>query len=129
MTFNFFKRDHKSIPENITPKLLAIFPRAINIEWNKAGDNFEALFYMDEVEYIARLSEKGLLLEYKKNVRTNEIPEKISLTATGHGEIMSAIAIYQGETLVHEIIVRKPDLSRYLLLLDDEGHLLEMRGV
>ncbi|MFA5418035.1 MAG: hypothetical protein WC341_06210 [Bacteroidales bacterium] len=129
MTFNFFKKDFESIPENIILKLLAIFPRAINIEWNIAGDNFEALFYMDETEYIARFSEKGSLLEYKKNVLTNEIPDKIAHIPSNLGEIMSAIVSFKGKKLKYEIIIRRQDLSRYLLQLDDEGRLIEMKVV
>jgi len=110
MSFSFLKKDHKSIPEFINLKLFTFFPRAINIEWNKNQNTFEALFYMDEVELIAKLNDKGELIEYKKNIRKNEIPETVRLKTCEHGEIMSAIAIY-------------------LLILDSQGTLLEKRMV
>ncbi|MBU3926940.1 MAG: hypothetical protein KKB74_03980 [Bacteroidetes bacterium] len=129
MNFSFLKKDHKSIPEFINQKLLAVFPRAINIEWNKNQNTFEALFYMDEAELIAKLNEKGELIEHKKNIRKNEIPETIGLKTYEHGEIMSAIAIYFGEEVHYEIIIRQKDLVRYLLILNSQGTLLEKRKV
>ena len=129
MNFSFLKKDHKSIPKFINQKLLAFFPRTINIEWNKNQNTFEALFYMDEVELIAKLNDKGELIEYKKNIRKNEIPEIVGLETYKHGEIMSAIAIYFGEEVHYEIIIRQKDLVRYLLILDSQGILLEKRMV
>jgi len=129
MNFSFLKKDHKSIPKFINQKLLAFFPRAINIEWNKNQNTFEALFYMDEVELIAKLNDKGELIEYKNNIRKNEIPEIVGLETYKHGEIMSAIAIYFGEEVHYEIIIRQKDLVRYLLILDSQGILLEKRMV
>lgn len=129
MSFSFLKKDHKSIPGFINQNLLTFFPRAINIEWNKTQNTFEALFYMDEVELIAKLNDKGELIEYKKNIRKNEIPETVRLKTCEHGEIMSAIAIYFGEEEHYEIIIRQKDLVRYLLILDSQGTLLEKRMV
>ena len=42
---------------------------------------------------------------------------------------MSAIAIYFGEEVHYEIIIRQKDLVRYLLILDSQGILLEKRMV
>lgn len=125
----FFKKSKKSIPDSIKKRFLSFFPKAFNVEWNKMDDYFEALFYNDDVEHIAKLSHEGALMEYKKNIRISDIPEFIKAKAAEQGEIMSAIIIFPQQTVQYEIITRNENLSRDLLLLDDQGNLLEKKTI
>ncbi|MBE0651084.1 MAG: hypothetical protein IH595_09605 [Bacteroidales bacterium] len=127
MDNKFFKASKKAIPVSIEKSLLNFFPHAINIEWNGTGEYFEALFYSDEVEHIAKLNKKGSLMEYKKNIRITEIPDAIRAKATEQGEIMSAICIFPEQAVRYEIITRNEKLERDLLLMDDQGNLLEKK--
>jgi hypothetical protein len=50
------------------------FPGAFNIDWDIRQDGFEAIFYIEDAEHIARLSMEGAVVEYKKNLWPNELP-------------------------------------------------------
>lgn len=77
------------------------------------------------MEYIAKISEKKGLLEYKKNLKLDELPEVISDECKKSGEIMNAIANFVESELFYEIIVRDKDFNRSLLLLNKSGELLK----
>ncbi len=125
MDNHFFNASKNSIPGFIERSLLAFFPKAINIEWNVTGEYFEALFYNDEAEHIAKLTPQGSLMEYKRNIRISEIPDVIRARAVEQGEILSAICIFPQQAVKYEIITRNENLNRALLLIDDQGNLLE----
>jgi hypothetical protein len=127
--FNIFKSNSKSIPKVVKKGLLTHFPNAINIEWNNSNNSYEAVFYLEEIEHIAKFSSDGILMEYKKNLWLDEVPEIISAKGAEHGEMMSAIAIYVGKKVKYEIIIRKKDFARYLLIFDQEGNLLKNKPV
>lgn len=119
----------KTIPEKVKSQLMEHFPEALNIEWEKKKDNYEAIFYVHEVEYIAKISEKNGLLEYKKNLKLDELPEVISEECKKSGEIMNAIANYLEDSLFYEIIIRDKEFNRSLLLLNQDGKLLKSNRI
>jgi hypothetical protein len=123
--FNIFRSNAKSIPGKIKKGLLLHFPNAINIDWTASDNSYEAIFYLEEIEHIAKISSDGILIEYKKNLWLDEVPETIGTKAAEHGEMMSAIAIYAGKKIKYEIIIRKKDFNRFLLLYDQQGNLLK----
>lgn len=127
--FNIFKNSAKSIPDSVKSGLLLYFPNAINIEWNKVDSAYEAIFYLDEVEHIAKISEDGRLLEFKKNLWLDEVPQVIGSKIDEYGEMMSAIEISSGTEKKYEIIIRKKDFDRFLLLFDNNGNLLSYNPV
>lgn len=127
--FNIFKNNSKSIPDIVKNELSSLFPQAINIEWNQIDNAYEAVFYLNGVEHIAKISDDGNLLEFKKNLWLHEVPEFISAKSSEHGEMMSAIAIFAGTDTKYEIIIRKKDFNRFLLLFDNEGNLLTYNPV
>jgi hypothetical protein len=125
----FFKSNQKSVTEKVKKALFEHFPNAINIEWT-ISDNFcEAIFYLDEIEHIAKFSKEGALLEYKKNLWLDKVPELISTKAAEQGEMMSAIATFSDGKVKYEIIIRKKDFKRFLLILDNEGNILKDEAV
>lgn len=126
---NLFKPFFKNVPENIEKELFKHFPKAINVDWNKGIDAYEAVFYIEDVEYIAKISTKGEMLMFKKNLRISEVPELIQRNSKDFGEIMSAIAIYTGENISFELIIRTPQLVRFMLLFDFAGNLTEKMTV
>lgn len=128
MKFPFSKifRSHtRKIPDSVVRKLKEFFPEAINIEWERKEKFFEAIFYLTDVEHIAQFSDKGDLLQYKKNLWPAEIPEYIRLEGAVFGEIMNCIVITKGSNLFYELIIRDSSLDRYVYLFDIEGKLLE----
>jgi hypothetical protein len=127
--FNIFKNSPKAIPDSVKSGLLLHFPKAINIEWNRLEDTFEAVFYLEEVEQIAKLSPDGTLIESKKNLWLDEVPPIISEKIGEYGEMMSAIEISSITGTTYEIIIRKKDFNRFLLLFDNQGNLLSYNPV
>lgn len=120
-----FLTPFKTIPEEVKAQLMHHFPDALNIEWETKKDIFEAIFYVTHVEYIAKISEKKGLMEYKRNLKLDELPEVISEECKKSGEIMNAIANDIESELFYEIIIRDKDFNRSLLLLNKSGELLK----
>lgn len=124
-----FKTSHKTIPDQVQQALRSVFPDAINIEWEFKEGLYEAIFYLNEVEYIAKVSEEYGIVEYKINLKPTELPEGVLLSGKKQGEIMNVIAIHRNQELLYEIIVRDEKFNRTLLLLSSSGELLNAKKI
>ncbi len=122
---NIFKRGPVNPPQSVIKGFTDAFHHSINIEWSKTRTYYEALFYENEIEKIARFDIKGNLIEIRKNILTVSLPEKINQIAIKHGELMNAIIIDRDHRIFYEIIVMKNALKRYLLLVNQEGTVLK----
>ncbi|GAB1454387.1 hypothetical protein MASR2M47_44430 [Draconibacterium sp.] len=122
---NIFKSQKKSIPDKVKSLFADKFPDAKNIEWEKKVAVYEAIFYLNDIEHIARFSENGLLVEYRKNLWPDELPENIKTTGSTFGETMNGIIIYRGEEILYELIIRDEKLDRYEYLFDKNGEVLK----
>lgn len=129
MIDDLFKTNVSKIPQAVLLELEIRFPHSMNIEWSKSDSDFEAIFYLDEIEHIARFSPNGNLLEYKKNLKVCEVPEIIQNHCKTYGEIMSAIIICSGDIKKYEIITQKPLIVRSLLLFSQDGKLIEAKSL
>ena len=89
----------KTVPENIQNELYSHFPGAMNVEWEYKQNYYEAIFYLNDVEHISRISESGELTEYKKNLWPSELPEEIGIKCNQQGEVMNCIVIFRQENL------------------------------
>jgi hypothetical protein len=94
---NIFKSQSKLIPGDVKKQLGKLFPTAKNIDWEVKNDIYEAIFYLNDIEHIAKFSKKGELVEYKKNLWPDELPEQLKIQADTFGEIMNGIVIYNRE--------------------------------
>ncbi len=122
-----FRKPKFHPPKKIQQHLLDKFPDIINVEWNKNDDNFEAIFYKDNVEYIAILNTEGQLIEYRKFLPVDYMPEVIKTELLTKGEIMDVVMINKGNGFTYEVILRDKELIRFLLLIDETGNILEER--
>jgi hypothetical protein len=126
---NFFSKIFKgslfSPPEIIIDALKERFHDVINIEWNKNGENFEAIFYKDNIEYIAVFDRSGVLLEYKMFLPEGFLPEKIKSVLNARGETMNAVMINKGNSVTYETIYRDKELIRYLMVFNELGGIIE----
>lgn len=120
-----FRSYSKSIPEKVKNQLGLNFPNAKNIDWEVKGNEYEAVFYLDEIEHIAQFSDKGDLIEYKKNLWLDELPVIVKNSGSTYGEIMNGIVITRNTNLFYELIIRDSQLDRYVYLFDDKGLLIE----
>lgn len=103
------------------------FKDAINVEWSRTEECYEAVFYRHKLEHIALFSLEGILMEYRKKLPAEFLPEPIKNLALSRGEIMNALMKNKGNTLEYELIVRDETPARHLLLLSDVGELKEER--
>jgi hypothetical protein len=122
---NIFKSHSKQIPGTVKKQLEKSFPGAKNIDWEIKNDIFEAIFYLNDVEHIAKFTNQGTLLEYKKNLWLTELPEEINKSGGIFGEIMNGIVVNRNDVLFYELIIRDTKLDRYVYLFDDKGILQE----
>lgn len=123
--FNIFKSQSKVIPGEVKKQLESSFPNAKNIDWEVKNDVCEAIFYLNDIEHIAQISKKGILLEYKKNLWPDELPEGVKTAGANAGEIMNAIVIFKGNEVFYEVIVRNEKLDRFENLYKENGELLK----
>jgi hypothetical protein len=120
-----FQSQSKQIPGKVKKQLDKSFPGAKNIDWEIKNDIFEAIFYLDDVEHIAKFMKEGSVLEYKKNLWLNELPAQINKSGGAFGEIMNGIVVNRDNVLFYELIIRDTKLDRYVYLFDDKGNLME----
>jgi hypothetical protein len=125
MLLKIFGTGSDKIPEYVKNQLLQEFPDAINVDWNIKDDYFEAVFYVNETEYIAKISKDSGFTGYKMNLKLDELPELIIDECQKSGEIMNAIVIHAKTRVLYEVITRDRDFNRTLLLLSQSGELLE----
>ncbi len=119
-----FKIQSKSIPAEAKKQLGKCFPNAKNIEWEIKNDICEAIFYLNDIEHIAKISRNGILLEYKKNLWLDELPDNIKVAGNSFGEIMNGIVIYKGKEIIYELIVRNEKLDRFENIYNQNAELL-----
>lgn len=120
-----FHASTKQIPQKIKDSLILQFPEALNVEWEAKGKFYEAVFYVNDIEFIAKISEDSTIVEFKQNLKLNELPDFISAQCLKLGEIMNAIVIKRDKAVLYEVIVRDKNLDRSVLLLDERGKLLK----
>jgi len=114
-----------NLPQAVTDAFNNQFNNPLNTEWIKTEGCYEALFYKDEQEHIARFKPDGKLISLKINLPLDMAPELIRKTAGEQGELMNAIVIQDDNNLKYELIVRDDHLTRYFLLLNSAGEVLE----
>lgn len=127
---NFFQKIFSTNKGTQTPPLIKEqfnqqFEQPMNVEWQKTGDQFEAVFYKDDMEHIARYSATGELTCFKVNLPLEQVPENIAATAKLHGELMNVIRIECEKMIKFELIVRDEALIRYFLLISPNGEVIE----
>ncbi|WP_372772968.1 hypothetical protein [Mangrovibacterium sp.] len=114
-----------TVPATVKENFALKFNHPINTEWQKTGEQFEAVFYKDDLEHIARYSPDGKLTCLKVNLPLEGLPPMIETTAKKHGELMNAIFIECEESRKYELIVRDSELIRYFLLVNQDGEVAE----
>ncbi len=121
---NLFLRRTLKPPASVIKGFSDSFHDSINIEWSKTGKVYEALFYEQEIEKIARFDKKGILLEIRTNIAPASLAEPSRSAAFANGEIMNVIEINRENKVFYEVIVRENPVKRILLLLNDQAEIL-----
>ncbi len=112
-------------PPSVCQQTLAQnFPGAVNPEWSRINEGFEAVFYRDSLEHIALFSPDGRLLEYKINLSAAFLPEALKKQLEERGEIMNAVLRNKGNRIEYEIILRDKEMNRVMITFLGTGKLL-----
>ena len=115
----------KNIPAIVLKSFQNQFDNPLNTEWSKSKEHYEAIFYKDEKEQIARFNLEGKLESLKTNLPLESVPEQIKKKAAEIGELMNAIAIHKENKVTYELIIRDQTLVRYFLYLNANGEVIE----
>jgi len=122
---NIFSDDRTTPPKAVSDELEKQFGQeVISVEWSHKDTWYEALFYCDQMEHIARFMESGNLLEYRVNLSHDRFPVFQSRIYTEKGEVMNMVEIHYPDRLLYEVIVRDRDLIRYELLVSQDGEII-----
>lgn len=122
-----FRQQRKNIPSVVAGSLNANFAGATGIEWTLQDKLFEAIFFHDNAEKIARFDQTGRLTEYRINIPPDEIPVNVKNAVAKELEIMNCILVSISGIKTYELIVRNQKLLRYQLLIDSEGSQINLK--
>lgn len=98
------------------------FPNSISVEWSHRDDDFEAVFYFENIECIALYDKSGKLILLKRNLSLDTLPSLVAQQAQQEGELMNAVVVESEDSVVYEIIVRDEALLRYVVYIDENGY-------
>jgi hypothetical protein len=130
---DFFKKvvvgDGVSPSEDCRNSLNQNFENAVNVEWFKREDHFEAVFYRNNLEHIAIFGLSGILTEYRLNLPADYLPDPIKKTASSRGEIMNSVMRNKGNRVEYEVIIRDRYLKRHMVTLSVTGSILEEQNL
>ena len=118
--------DRNSIvpPESVEEAMIRHFSDAVNLEWFFENGLYEAIFYLDNREYIAKFDSNAKLTDYRINLSLDEIPENIAQAIDPQKELMNLVEIHKNNTLQYELILRNKDLVRFVALFNQFGERL-----
>lgn len=121
----FIPRNNFRPPRPVILALKKYFGNVMNVEWSKEEDFYEAVFYHQNTEKIARFIFTGELIETKINLPLSMAKPEIASQALAVGELMNLIEITRHGKIYYDIVARDKKLDRYYLLLEEDGTLLE----
>jgi hypothetical protein len=119
-----FKFTNVNLPPPVRSAFAEKFGESMNVEWLQIDDFFEAIFYLEDMEHIARFDTTGQILNVKRNLSIHDIPSHIREKAIQHGELMNVIEISEEQIVAYELIVRDETLTRFSMLLNEKGGLI-----
>ncbi len=124
---HFIPTNDFSPPEAVVGSLKLLYGQLLNVEWYEEDGFYEAVFYHEDMECIARFDEDGRLQVSKRNLPLGLVRPEIAAQAVAVGELMNLIEISKNGRVNFEIIARDKYLDRYYLLLEEDGTVLDKR--
>ncbi|KAA5541684.1 hypothetical protein [Adhaeribacter rhizoryzae] len=70
----------KRVPALVNNALMAKFPNAVDIEWEKKKNLYEADYDVNQTEFTALIDASGNIVMYKQDIPVTEIPAVLSGT-------------------------------------------------
>jgi len=123
-----FSGDGPEPPEPVVRSLNEQFgDDLLNLEWSSNHGLFEALFYFEMKEHLARFLKSGEMLEYRVNLPREDWPGFLTAITGERGEIMNVLEVHTPEQQFFDIIVRDNKLLRSEISMDSEGRIVSER--
>lgn len=126
---HIFRGSEVDEPELIKAAFRKKFEKAVNVEWYHRANHFEAIFYIDTIEYIALFDLQGELIEYKMFLSLDYLPSTIRAKIEEKGEIMNVVLINKGNKILYEAIIREEKKIRKVIIMSNLGKTLEEKGL
>lgn len=70
----------KDVPSVVLNTFNAQFAKAVDIEWEKHGENYEAEFDIDRTDHKALIEGSGSMLMFKHDIPASELPAEVQST-------------------------------------------------
>ena len=112
-------------PSVCMDSLKSNFDNAINIDWYKKDEYYEAIFYKENIEHIALFGNEGNLIEYRQYLPDEFLPETIKSMLKSYGEIMNFVRKNKGNTIEYEVIIKDSTNIRYMMVISELGNICE----
>ncbi len=112
-------------PKHVIETIYSEFENPINIEWYIKNELYEAIFYENNKEHIARIDAGGDLVDYRINLPLDLLPGEIKKLMELKGEIMNVVSIHKKKEISYEIIIRDSRLNRFMIFVNNEGIITE----
>ncbi len=100
------------------------FEDAVHVDWFLKNKGYEAVFYINNIEYIAIFNASGNLLEYRMFLPVDFLPERVKKTIEVKGEIMNVVLINKRTKILYEVIIRNNASERYQIIVTDLGMII-----
>lgn len=126
---SFLEGSNIKTPEAVLEAFINKFSGTVNTEWFKVEDLYEAVFYHNGIEKIAKFSGDGTWHETGINTDKDLIPSAVKSAAEKNGEIMSSIEFRTAGSSKFEIVVRDSQMNRFLLIINDSGKLIKNKPI
>ncbi len=123
-----FANEGPEPPETVINSLKNSFgEEVLNLEWSYKDSMYEALFYVNMKEHLARFLSNGELLDYRINLPREDWPVQVKMKAGTKGEVMNIVEVHANSRYYFDIIVRDKDLNRSELTMEPEGTFITQR--
>lgn len=99
----------EKVPLEVRQNLLATFPLAFNIAWEKSGQDYEADFTVHAAEHSALFQQSGKLTQYKRAIPAAAMPEAVaSAIAAKHPgyKITEVDALVKGAVTCYQVVLK-----------------------
>jgi hypothetical protein len=111
-------------PHHIEEEFFRNFIQPLNIEWYFGDQQYEAIFYKDNTEYVAQYNSDGTLINYRINLSVDNLPEVVHSQLNNEEEIMNVVSKVTNMESEYEVIVRDKSLRRYIIHITESGKIL-----
>lgn len=109
---------YAEIPSVVLNELFAHFPNATDVDFKNTGLNYEVDFEINGKDAGALITEEGILIKEKKEVRVQEVPQEVlnSLKRFGKDKLADFEIVRSVEDSVYQVRVKRFGFDKKIVL-------------